>query len=67
MQAFTKIEVDWMVEALKTTSEYYRIHSKRTSQIEASLAILRAEQLEAIMEKLEKAVKDGNKRIAIEY
>lgn len=67
MQVFTKIEVDWVVEALKTTSEYYRIHSKRTSQIEASLAILRAEQLEAIMEKLEKAVKDRNKRIEIKY
>ena len=67
MQAFTKIEVDWMVEALKTTSEYYRIHSKRTSQIEASLAILRAEQLEAIIEKLGNSVNYGNKRIAIEY
>ncbi|NBK77322.1 hypothetical protein D5272_01635 [bacterium D16-76] len=67
MHTITKIEVDWIVEALKMTSGYYRIHSKRTSQIEASLAILRAEQLEAIMEKLEKAVKDKNKRIAIEY
>lgn len=49
------------------TSEYYRIHSKRTSQIEASLAVLRAEQLEAITDKLEKAIEDENKRIAIEY
>lgn len=67
MQTITKIEVDWTVEALKMTSEYYRIHSKRTSQIEASLAVLRAEQLEAITDKLEKAIEDENKRIAIEY
>lgn len=67
MQTITKIEVDWMVEALKMTSEYYRVHSKRTSQIEASLAILRAEQLDSIIERLDQAVKDGNKRIEIKY
>lgn len=67
MQTFTKNEVTWMLEAIKLTAEYYNTHSKRCAGIEASLAVLRSEQLAVISEKLGKALEAGNKRIAIRY
>lgn len=67
MQTFTKNEITWMLEAAKLTAEYYNTHSKRCSDLESSLAVLRAEQLTLIAEKLDKALKDGNKRLAIKY
>ena len=48
MQTFTKNEVAWMLEAIKLTTEYYKTHSKRCAGMEASLAVLRAEQLTVI-------------------
>lgn len=67
MQTFTKNEVTWMLEAIKLTAEYYNTHSKRCAGLEASLAVLRSEQLAAISEKLDKTLEAGNKRIAIRY
>lgn len=67
MQTFTKNEVAWTLEAIKLTAKYYNTHSKRCAGIEASLAVLRSEQLTAISEKLGKALKAGNKRIEIKY
>lgn len=67
MQSFTKNEIDWMLEALKLTGEYYNTHSKRCAGMEASLAVLRAEQLASISDRLQKAVDDGNKRMEIKY
>lgn len=56
-----------MLEAIKLTTEYYKTHSKRCAGMEASLAVLRAEQLTVISEKLDKALEAGNKRIEIKY
>lgn len=67
MQTFTKNEVAWMLEAIKLTGEYYKTHSKRCGGIESSLAVLRAEQLAVIADKLDKALEAGNKRIEIKY
>lgn len=67
MQTFTKNEVAWMLEAIKMEAEYYNTHSKRCDGMEASLAILRSEQLTAIADKLGKALGAGNKRIEIKY
>lgn len=67
MQTFTKNEVAWMLEAIKLTTEYYKTYSKRCAGMEASLAVLRAEQLTVISEKLDKALEAGNKRIEIKY
>lgn len=65
MQTFTKNEVAWMLEAIKLTGEYYKSHSERCAGIESSLAMLRAEQLSAIANRLDKALEAGNKRIEI--
>lgn len=67
MQTFTKNEVTWMLEAINLTAEYYNTRSKRCAGMEASLAVLRAEQLTLIAEKLDKALNAGNKRLAIKY
>lgn len=67
MQTFTKNEANWMLEAIKLTAEYYNTHSRCTSGMEASLAVLRAEQLTAIADKLGRALEAGNKRIEIKY
>ena len=67
MQSFTKNEAGWMLEAIKLTAEYYNTHSRRTSGMEASLAVLRAEQLTVIADKLGRALEAGNKRIEINY
>lgn len=67
MQTFTKNEATWMLEAIKLTAEYYSTHSKRCAGVEASLAVLRSEQLSVISEKLSKALEAGNKRIEIKY
>lgn len=67
MQTFTKNEVTWMLEAIKLTAEYYNTHSKRCAGLEASLAVLRSEQLAVISEKLSNALEAGNKRIEIRY
>lgn len=67
MQTFTKNEITWMKEAINLTAEYYNTKSKRCSGIEASLAVLRAEQLAVISEKLSKTLEAGNKRIAVKY
>ena len=56
-----------MLEAIKLTAEYYNTHSRRTSGMEASLAVLRAEQLTVIADKLGRALEAGNKRIEIKY
>lgn len=67
MQKFTKNEIGWMLEATKLTAEYYNTHSKRCAGMEASLAILRSEHLAVISEKLDKALKSGDKRMEIKY
>jgi len=67
MQTFTKNEVAWMLEAIKLTAKYYDTHSKRCAGVEASLAVLRSEQLAVISEKLSNALEAGNKRIEIKY
>lgn len=67
MQTFTKNEITWVLEAIKLTAEYYNTHSKRCAGMEASLAVLRSEQLAIIYEKLDKALEAGNKRIEIRY
>ena len=67
MQSFTKNEAGWMLEAIKLTAEDYNTHSRRTSGMEASLAVLRAEQLTVIADKLGRALEAGNKRIEIKY
>ncbi len=65
MQSFTKNEAGWVLEAIKLTAEYYNTHSRRTSGIEAKLAVLRSEQLEDIADRLGRALEAGDKRVEI--
>ena len=67
METFTKHEIDWILEAVKLTGEYYKTHSERCGGVESSLAVLRAEQLSSIADKLSRALEAGSKRIAIKY
>ena len=67
MQSFTKNEIVWMQETATKLAEYYTEHSRSTSGMEASFAVLRAEQMTAIADKLGKALEAGNKRIEIKY
>lgn len=67
MQTFTKNEVVWMQEMATKLAEDYAEYSRSTSGMEASLAILKSEQMTAIANKLGKALEAGNKRIEIKY
>lgn len=67
MQSFTKIEIVWIQEAATNLAEFYAEHSRSVSGMEASLAVLRSEQMTAIANKLGKALEVGNKRIEIKY
>lgn len=67
MQSFTKNEITWMLKAVKLTEARYITHSQLCNGIEKSLTVLRAEQLDVIAGKLDKALESRNKRIAIKY
>ena len=56
MQAFTKIEIKWVIDEMEAETGAAR-----------SLYILRAEQLDVISGKLRTAIEAGDKRIEIKY
>ena len=57
MQAFTKIEIKWIIDELEA----------EITGAARSLYILRAEQLDVISGKLRTAIEAGDKRIEIKY
>lgn len=68
MQAFTKIEIEWIATTLEERAEQYKTMfcgDERSSL--KSLCNLRAEQLTACAEKMRKAVDNTDKRIEIKY
>lgn len=67
MQTFTKNEITWMLEAVKLTEARYITHSQLCNGAEKSLVVLRAEQLDVIAGKIDKALESRNKHIAIKY
>lgn len=69
MQAFTKYELTWIIGALgKLSSQYLQAaENPDIGKIETGLLRLRSEQLSGIADRLGDAIKDGDKRIKIEY
>lgn len=69
MQAFTKYELTWVIGALGKLSSQYLQASENPDigKIETGLLRLRSEQLSGIADRLGDAIKDGDKRIRIEY
>ncbi len=69
MQAFTKVEVGWMVDTFKQAAQVKReaIKEGSLSEMECSILELRAEQFESIASRLAAALEHENKRIEIKY
>ena len=69
MQTFTKNELTWVVGELDKLACQYRpeMNNPEITKIEAGLLQLRSEQLAGISDRLSAAVKNGDKRIKIEY
>lgn len=69
MQAFTKIEIGWMVDTFKQAALVKREAIKEGSlpEMERSILELRAEQFESIASRLASALEHENKRIEIKY
>ncbi len=69
MQAFTKVEIGWMVETFKQAALVKRevIKEGALSGMECSMLELRAEQFESISSRLTAALEHENKRIEIKY
>lgn len=62
-----KNEVVWIKELAAKLAVEYKTRSYDLSGMEASLAVLRAEQLTVISDKLGRVLEAGNKRIEIKY
>ena len=67
MQAFTKIEIKWVIDELKSEAKQLKTLSTMETGAARSLYILRAEQLDVISGKLRTAIEAGDKRIEIKY
>lgn len=69
MQAFTKIEIKWIIDGLEAEVKQLKALClmEAATGLERSLYILRAEQLDVISGKLRAAIEAGDKRIEIKY
>lgn len=69
MQAFTKIEIKWVIDELEAGVKRLKALClmEAATGLERSLYILRAEQLDVISGKLRAAIEAGDKRIEIKY
>lgn len=67
MQAFTKIEIKWIIDELEAEIKQLKSLSTVETGAVRSLYILRAEQLDVISGKLRAAIETGDKRIEIKY
>lgn len=69
MQAFTRVEIGWMVNTFKQAALVKReaIKEGSLSEAECSLLEMRAEQFESIASRLAAALEHENKRIEIKY
>lgn len=68
MERFTKTEITWLIGELdKLATEYRLAADKSEHEMERGMAHLRSEQLSGISDRLDRAVKNGDKRIEIAY
>lgn len=68
MQTFTKIEIQWLIQAINHQIEALEeIIRKDQGVISTGLCNLRREELFAMKDKLETALKNNEKRIEITY
>jgi hypothetical protein len=67
MQAFTKIEIKWVIDELEAEMKQLKSLSAVETGAARSLYLLRAEQLDVISGKLRAAIEAGDKRIEIKY
>ena len=67
MQAFTKIEIKWVIDELEAEMKQLKSLSAVENGAARSLYILRAEQLDVISGKLRAAIEAGDTRIEIKY
>jgi len=66
----TRTEAAWMMNELRDRAKAYKgaagLDFPKKSGLDAAFFNLRSEQLTSIADKLEKAIKSGSKRIAID-
>lgn len=66
----TRTEAAWMMDELRDRAKAYKgaagLDFPKKSGLDAAFFNLRSEQLASIADKLEKAIKSGSKRIAID-
>lgn len=67
MQAFTKIEIKWVIDELEAEMKQLKSLSAVETGATRSLYLLRAEQLDVISGKLRAAIEAGDTRIEIKY
>lgn len=67
MQSFSRAEIMWMSEEMKSLSEQreYMSQMVAATKVERELYHLRAEQFSSIADRLAKAVENGDRRIEI--
>lgn len=67
MQSFSRAEIMWMSEEMKSLSEQreYMSQMVAATKVERELYHLRAEQFASIADRLAKAVENGDRRIEI--
>lgn len=69
MQTFTKIEIEWISYMLRETSREIKdaIGNDELASWMTPMWNLRAEQYASLADRLDAALRDGDKRIAIKY
>ena len=66
MEQFTRAELTWIVQTVvKAAMDCRLAEHEAGTKLERELARLRAEQLTGVAEKLNKALENGDKRMAI--
>lgn len=69
MQKFSKAEIEWIIGELDKVAANLKQQAmkKESAGLAAGFMNLRSEQFASIVDKLQKAIVEGNKRIEVTY
>lgn len=69
MQKFSKTEIEWIIGELDRAAVHLKRQAikKESAGLAAGFMNLRSEQFASVVDKLQKVIADGNKRIEVTY